>query len=278
MPPNESSLVMLVTGAGSGIGRHLTGALSSRGHRLLATDVNLSALEAAAKADGWSPSAVKLCKLDIRLPAEWETAKALALQSFSRLDVLLNVAGYLKPGNSWELEASEIDKHFDINVKGLMHGTRAIGAHFVGQKSGHIINIGSLASLAPVPGLCLYSASKFAVRGFSLATAQELKLHNVFVSLVMPDAVQTPMLDLQVDFEEAALTFSGARALTVQDIEKVVIDEVLVNKPLEVALPFARAAAARLADFMPGMASRLIPLLSKKGMKAQAQLKKDRKP
>jgi 3-oxoacyl-[acyl-carrier protein] reductase len=129
-----------------------------------------------------------------------------------------------------------------------------------------------------VPGVCLYSASKFAVRGFSLATAQELKPHNVFVSVVLPDAVQTPMLDLQVDFHEAALTFSGAKALTVQDIENVLVNEVLPNKPLEVALPFARGAVARLADLMPGVASRLIPLLSKKGLKAQEQLKKERKP
>ena len=277
MAPNESSLVMLVTGAGSGIGRHLTGALSARGHRILATDINLAALEAAARADGWKEGAVKLQKLDIRHPAEWEAAKGRALEAFSRLDVLLNVAGYLKPGHSWELEASEIDKHLDINVKGLMHGTRVVGAHFVGQRSGHIINIGSLASLAPVPGLSLYSASKFAVRGFSLATAQELKPHNVFVTVVLPDAVQTPMLDLQVDFDEAALTFSGAKALTVQDIEAVVID-VLTSKPLEVALPFARGAVARLADLMPGVASRLIPLLAKKGMKTQEQLKRDRKP
>ena len=277
MAPNESSLVMLVTGAGSGIGRHLTGSLSARGHRILATDINLAALEAAARADGWKEGAVKLLKLDIRHPAEWEAAKGRALEAFSRLDVLLNVAGYLKPGHSWELEASEIDKHLDINVKGLMHGTRVVGAHFVGQRSGHIINIGSLASLAPVPGLSLYSASKFAVRGFSLATAQELKPHNVFVTVVLPDAVQTPMLDLQVDFDEAALTFSGAKALTVQDIEAVVID-VLTSKPLEVALPFARGAVARLADLMPGVASRLIPLLAKKGMKTQEQLKRDRKP
>lgn len=269
---------MLLTGAGSGIGRHLTGAFSSRGHRILATDINMPALEAAAKADKWSESAVKLHRLDIRSPVEWESAKGRALEAFGRLDVLLNVAGYLKPGHSWELEAVEIDRHFDINVKGLMHGTRVVGAHFVAQKSGHIINIGSLASLAPVPGLCLYSASKFAVRGFSLATAQELKPHNVFVSVVLPDAVQTPMLDLQVDFDEAALTFSGAKALTVQDIENVLVNDVLPNKPLEVALPFTRAAAARLADLLPGVASRLIPLLSKKGLKTQEQLKRERKP
>src|SRR4051812_41894078 len=108
MPPNESSLVMLLTGAGSGIGRHLTGALSGRGHRILATDINLAGLEAAASADRWDPAAVKLSRLDIRAPAEWEHAKAKALQEFGRIDVLLNVAGYLKPGHSWELEASEV--------------------------------------------------------------------------------------------------------------------------------------------------------------------------
>jgi len=269
---------MLLTGAGSGIGRHLTGALSSRGHRVLATDVNVVALAQAAKADRWSEASVQQAALDIRVPAQWEAAKARALQAFGRVDVLLNVAGYLKPGHSWEVEAVEIDRHFDINVKGLMHGTRVVGAHFVAQRSGHIINIGSLASLAPVPGLCLYSASKFAVRGFSLATALELRPHNVFVTVMLPDAVKTPMLDLQVDFHEAALTFSGARPLTVEDIEHVLVNDVLPNKPLEVAMPFTRGAVARLADLMPGVAAKLIPLLSKKGLKAQEAMKKERNP
>ncbi len=201
-----------------------------------------------------------------------------ALAHFGRVDVLMNVAGYLKPGFVHQLDAAEVDKHLDINTKGLIHGCRVIGRHFAAQKSGHIVNIGSLASLAPVAGLNLYVASKYAVRGFTLAIAQELAPHHVHVSLVMPDAVQTPMLDLQVDYAEAAMTFSGPRALTVQDIERVLIEEVLPNRPLEVTIPMTRGLIARFATFMPGTAMSLGPTFNSQGRKKQEALKALRAP
>jgi NADP-dependent 3-hydroxy acid dehydrogenase YdfG len=269
----HDSSVMLLTGAASGIGRHLAKALSNRGHRLLATDVNLEGLDKAANDDGWNAERVKRFRLDVRSPENWEQALKAVLDAFGRLDVLLNVAGYLKPGQAHAVEAAEVDRHFDINVKGVVHGTRVVAKHFVEKKAGHIVNVGSLASLAPVPGLCLYSASKFAVRGFSLATAQELQPHGVHVSLLMPDAVQTPMLDLQVHHADAALTFSGAQALTVEDIELALVEEILPKKLLELALPTGRGVLAKFALVMPGAAAALRPMLEKKGRAAQEKLK-----
>ena len=270
------SRVHLLTGAASGIGRHLAGVLAGLGDRVLATDVNAAALEAASEADRWPAAQVRTFKLDVRMRAEWEAALAEALAAFGRIDVLLNVAGYLKPGNCWELEHGDVDRHFDINVKGLAQGTVVVGAHFVKQRAGHIVNVGSLASLAAAPGLALYSASKFAVRGFSIASAQELEPHGVAVSLLMPDAVKTPMLDLQVDFPQAALTFSGDRALTVEDISRVLIEHVLPERPLEVTVPLGRGVLARFADALPGVAMKIAPMLRKKGLEAQEKLKSQR--
>jgi|APLak6261675434_1056106.scaffolds.fasta_scaffold03237_2 3-oxoacyl-[acyl-carrier protein] reductase len=266
--------VFLLTGCASGIGRHLTRALSSLGHQVMATDVNEAGLDDAARLDGWDAARVQRRRLDVRDPAQWHAALEATLKTFGRLDVLLNIAGYLKPGWSWEIDAGEIDRHLDINVKGVIHGVTVVGRHFVAQKKGHVINIGSLASLAPVPGLGLYSASKFAVRGFTLAAAQELLPHGVKVTLLMPDAVQTPMLDLQVDYEQAAMTFSGPRALTVDDIERALLDEVLPNAPLELTLPFSRGAVARLATFLPAAVIKLGPLFIKKGRAAQEKRKR----
>ncbi|MEW6430905.1 MAG: SDR family oxidoreductase [Myxococcota bacterium] len=266
--------VFLVTGCASGIGRHLAGAIARRGDRVLATDVNAQGLDAAAKADGWDAAQVARATLDVRDERAWEAAVARALEAFGRLDVLLNVAGYLKPGYSHQLDAAEVDRHFDINAKGVVHGVRVVGRHFVAQRAGHVVNIGSLASMAPVPGLCLYSASKFAVRGFTLAAAQELAPHGVKVTLVMPDAVQTPMLDLQVGYEEAAMTFSGSNPLTVGDIERALFEVVLPKAPLELPLPFTRGALARLSTFLPAAVVRLAPLFTKKGRARQEALKK----
>lgn len=266
--------VFLLTGCASGIGRHLTRALSNLGHRVLATDVNEAGLAAAAQQDGWKPESVKRQVLDVRDRAQWEAALASCLAHFGRLDVLLNIAGYLKPGWTWEIDQAQIDRHLDINVKGVMHGVHVVGKHMVERKHGHIINIGSLASLAPVPGLSLYSSSKFAVRGFTLAAAQELAPHGVKVTLVMPDAVQTPMLDLQVDYEQAAMTFSGPKALTVEDIERALLDEVLPHAPLELPIPFSRGAMARLATFLPAAVVKLAPLFTKKGRAEQEKRKR----
>jgi 3-oxoacyl-[acyl-carrier protein] reductase len=268
---DAATQVFLLTGAASGIGRHLAGALSARGHRVLATDVDAEALARARAADNWATDSVVSCGLDVRSVAQWEDALAAALRSFGRVDVLLNVAGYLKPGAGWAASTEEVDRHIDVNFKGMVHGTRIIGRHFVDKRAGHIINFGSLASLASVGGLTLYCATKFAVRGFSLASAQEMSEHGVAVTLVMPDAVQTPMLELQLDYPEAAITFSGGRPLGVEDIERLLVEVVLPRQPLEVSIPFLRGVLAMLATLFPGLTPALAPALARKGRAVQVR-------
>jgi len=265
---------MLLTGCASGIGRHLTAALSARGHRILATDVDDKALAAEAERRGWSAERVQLRKLDVRSEADWEAAMDAAATAFGEIDVVLNIAGALRPGYVHELAAKDIELHLDVNVKGVVLGTRAAARRMIPAKKGHIINIGSLASLVAVPGLSLYSASKFAVRGFSLAAATELSRYGVSVTIIMPDAVATPMLELQVDYAEAAMTFSGDKPLTVEDIERLVVEEVLPQRPLEVVLPRSRGALARLANAAPRLTQRLAPLFLRKGLRKQAEIKR----
>jgi 3-oxoacyl-[acyl-carrier protein] reductase len=265
---------ILLTGCASGIGRHLVGALLARGHRVVATDIAEEKLRACAEADRWSTRDLRLAPLDVRSAEDWETALDLGEQAFGPIDVVMNVAGALRPGWVHTITPGDVDLHLDVNVKGTMLGTRAASARMVPRRKGHIINIGSLASLAPVPGIALYSASKFAVRGFSLAAATELRPHGVAVTLVMPDAVETPMLDLQVHFEEAAMTFSGDKPLTVRDIARVILEEVLPRRPLEVTIPASRGLLARVANTAPGLSRVLAPVLVKKGRARQEAVKR----
>ena len=268
------SPVTVITGSASGIGLHLTTVLAGRGHRVIATDLNERGLHEASEKNRWSDANVLIEKLDVTNESDWESVLDRAESAFGRVELLLNVAGALKPGKVVDLEARDIDLHLTVNVKGTVLGTRAAARRMVSAGSGHIVNIGSLASLAPVPGLSLYCASKFAVRGFTLAAATELAEYGVAVSLVMPDAVQTPMLDLQVAYEEAALTFSGSRPLTVDEIVQVIVDEVLAKRPLEVTVPLGRGLLARAANAAPGMSQLLYPMLKKKGLAAQAKAKR----
>ena len=272
------SKVMLITGAASGIGRRLAERYASPpggGAKVVAADLDLTGLERVAADNRWDPEQVTCVALDVRDPAAWDTAVQMAVERWGRLDVLMNVAGVLMPGYVWELTPAQVDLHFDVNVKGVVYGTRAAASVMKPLGAGHIINLGSLSALVPVSGLTLYSASKFAVRGFSLAAAQDLAPHGVSLTVIHPDAVQTPMLDLQVDYEQAALTFSGSRALSVDEV-RLAVDKALAGKPMEIVLPLGRGLLAKMTTVAPGMATRIAGRFRVKGRQAQEKIKMGR--
>ena len=262
----------LVTGAAGGIGRQLVDDLVARDARVLATDIDVDAL----RDRGWPPGQVGVRALDVRDPGAWDAAIDEVCARFGRLDVLVNVAGVLTPVWVHELEVETVHAIVDINFKGVVFGIRAAARRMVEQGAGHIINVASLSALAPIPGLAMYSASKYGVRAFSLAAAQELRAHGVRVSVLCPDAVQTPMLELQEDHDEAALTFSG-RVLTPADVSRAILERVLPRAPLEVFLPRGRGWMARFADVFPTIAFSLRPLLERRGRARQRRLRARRK-
>lgn len=265
--------VIWLTGCASGVGLHLTGAFLQRGYRVVATDINIEELERLAGQQKWDRRNVLIIKLDVTSQDNWQSAYKKIITQWGQIDRLLNIAGYLKPGYVHETNSDEIDKHIDINVKGLIIGSQLVAKHMVKQGHGHIINIASLAGLAPIPGIALYSTSKFAVRGFSLALAQELKTHGVQVTVICPDAIQTPMLNLQEDYDEAALTFSGPKALSVENIESAIFSNAIPNTPLEISLPWHRGALAKFGNAFPKVSSVLTEILKKQGKKAQQKRK-----
>ena len=259
---------ILVTGCASGIGHALVGALLEAGHRVLATDRVLPPLQAAAREWPAAGERLELRALDVTDPLAWEAAVAAARQRFGGLDVLVSVAGVLVPGWAHELTDEAVDLQLDVNVKGVVHGARAVVPGMIAQGHGHIVNVASLAALAPVPGLAVYCASKHAVRGFSLSMALELRSHGIAVTVVCPDAVQTPMLDVQRDVEAAAMTFSGPRVLTVREVSEAIV-RALDERPIELLLPPSRGWLAKLAELAPSSGRVLEPLLRWQGRRKQ---------
>lgn len=268
-----SDKVVFLTGCASGLGLHLAQRFLDDGDRVVATDINLEGLKAQAQSRRWSPDKVSLHRLDVTSWTQWQQVMADTLAAWKKIDVLANVAGYLKPGRIHETAVEEIDRHLDINVKGLILGSKLAAEQMVKQGRGHIINIASLAGVAPIPGISLYSTSKFAVRGFTLALAQELKPLGVNATVICPDAIETPMLTLQEDYEEAALTFSGKHTLTVEQVADLILGKVLKEAPPEVLLPEWRGVLAKVGSAMPGLSFRLGSLLGKAGRSEQARRK-----
>lgn len=267
--PDFNGKVVIITGAAGGIGQELVRLLSAAGALIVATDVDEVALKKLATRN------VTTMGLDVRSSAEWEKVFKTATKLGSPY-ALINAVGVLKPGYIDTISSQDIDFHMDINVKGVMIGSSIAAREFKRSGHGHIINIASLAGVAPIPGIALYSASKFAVRGFTLALAAELKEHGVYATVVCPDAVKTPMLDLQKDYPEAALTFSGPSPLTAADVAQAIVNVVGKNQ-LEVTLPFWRGVFAKTASALPAVAPMIIEALTRSGLEKQSKyIKGDR--
>jgi NAD(P)-dependent dehydrogenase (short-subunit alcohol dehydrogenase family) len=116
---------------------------------------------------------------------------------FGRIDVLVNNAGYGQLGLFEESTAADAQAQFDTNVFGLFHVTRAVLPVMRQQRSGRVLNISSIAGMRGRTGTALYSASKFAVEGFSEALAQEVAAFGILVTIVQPGAFRTDFLDGQ---------------------------------------------------------------------------------
>jgi 3-oxoacyl-[acyl-carrier protein] reductase len=253
----------LLTGCAGGIGRQVAQVLVSRGERVIATDIDEQALARAA--EDWRSDQLVLARLDVTDDEGWQRLVRDAVDRWGRLDVLYNIAGFLMPGWVHEIALRDIDRHLDINVKGVMLGTRIAAEQMVLQGAGHIVNVASMAAYAPIPGLSLYSASKYAVRAFSLAAATELADRGVAVTVLCPDAVATPMLDKQKAYDEASMTFTAPRILTAEEVAAVLTGSILRDRPLEVAIPRRRKWLARAADLVPEAGRWMKPLMERTG-------------
>lgn len=269
-----SERVCLVSGAASGIGRRLATTLVQRGYRVMALDSNAQALDALFAERGWNGSSRILKRVhDVRDSAGWEGVLDALESELGPLDLMLNVAGTLKPGYIHRVESVDIDRQIDINTKGVMYATNAAAKRMVPRRSGHILNIASLAGITPVPGLSIYSASKHAVRGFTLSIAYELRPHGVSVSVVCPDAVETPMLELQTTYDEAAATFGGGRGLTLDEIETAIL-ETIAKRPIEKVVPIpgtGRGILSKLANTFPALMGLGLSRTLDSGRRAQAK-------
>jgi NAD(P)-dependent dehydrogenase (short-subunit alcohol dehydrogenase family) len=189
--------IAIVTGGGSGIGEALCRALAARGDTVVVADIDGAAAERVAGDIGGQSTAARAiaAKVDVR---DYDAVKALVddtVAAHGRLDLIVNNAGIGIGGDVLELTVAHWDRIIDINLRGVVHGVQAAYPVMARQRSGHIVNIGSVAGLTPPPYLTPYVATKHAVVGLSLALRGEARAHKVGVTVVCPGWTDTPILD-----------------------------------------------------------------------------------
>ena len=183
---------IIITGASSGIGEATARALAHAGHRLVLAARRKELLEALVRDLNPSGKRVIGVVCDVTKLDDLGALVTRARAEFGAVQVLINNAGVDSGGQKWWLEgASEVDKVMATNVTAMFNLTRLVLPEMLGNRNGHIINIGSVAGRLAVGSL--YSASKFAVRGLSLSLRRELLGTGVNVSLIAPGFIRTAM-------------------------------------------------------------------------------------
>jgi NAD(P)-dependent dehydrogenase (short-subunit alcohol dehydrogenase family) len=225
---------VLVTGAASGLGAALTAAFRARGDEVLATDVSPS-----------SDPPMDL-HLDITSDDDWAEALARVEATWGGLDVLVNNAGVAGGGRIDVATMDEWEWITGINLFGVVRGTRTFTPLFKRQRSGHVVNVASLAGLVHPAGMGSYNAVKAAVVAFTETVGHELASYGVHATAVCPSYFRTNLLASMRGKDEAVGTIVGrlvdSSPVSADDIAAAVLEG--IDRGDELILPDEAARAA----------------------------------
>ena len=223
--------VIVVTGAGSGIGRALTRALLARGARVAAVDLRRPGLEETA-ALAEAGEALSLHEADISDVTAVAALPEAVIAYHGAVDGLINNAGIIQPFVPFaELDDAVIDKVLRVNLYGPIRMLRAFLPHLAQRPEAHIVNVSSMGGFMPFPGQTMYGASKAAVKLLTEGLYAELADTPIRVSLVMPGAVDTGIsANSGVEMKGAKAQDSAMKPLPAEDAARIILDGMEANR------------------------------------------------
>lgn len=185
--------VVVITGASSGLGEAAVRRLARDGAKLVLGARRLDRLQALAKEFSLGQDAV--VQTDVTEVDQVKRLVNRAVEKHGRIDVLINNAGLMPHSPLERGKVEDWDRMIDVNIKGVLYGIAAALPYMKAQKSGHIINVSSVAGHKVGPGGAVYSATKHAVRVISEGLRQEVKPYNIRSTVISPGMVATELPD-----------------------------------------------------------------------------------
>ena len=229
MSSNIEGKVVVITGARSGLGEATARLLCAQGASVVLGARRVDRLQSLAdELTGRGGKALAVAT-DVTHCEQVKRLVDAAVQTFGRIDVMINNAGLMQQSLLERLKIDEWDRMIDVNIKGVLYGIAAALPYMKQQKAGHFINVSSVAGHKVGPGFAVYAATKHAVRALSEGLRQEVKPYNIRTTVISPGAVATELPD----------------SITEPDIAEA------VRKRYEIAIPadsFARAVVFAISQ------------------------------
>jgi NADP-dependent 3-hydroxy acid dehydrogenase YdfG len=240
MSNNIEGKAVVITGASSGLGEAAARHLSAEGATVVLGARRLERIQALAEELTRSGGKALAVATDVTQCDQVKKLVDAAVQTYGRVDVMLNNAGLMPLSPLERLKVDEWDQMIDVNIKGVLYGIAAALPHMKQQKAGHIINVSSVAGHKVRAGGSVYAATKFAVRALSEGLRQEVKPYNIRTTVISPGVVVSELpssatepdvaANLEKMYRELGIpadSFARAVAFAMSQPEDVDINEIL---------------------------------------------------
>jgi NADP-dependent 3-hydroxy acid dehydrogenase YdfG len=240
MSHNIEGKVVVITGASSGLGEATARLLSAQGASVVLGARRIDRLRVLADELSRRGGKALAVPTDVIQCDQVKRLVDAAVQTYGRIDVMINNAGLMPQALLERLKIDEWNRMIDVNIKGVLYGIAAALPHMKQQKAGHFINVSSVAGHRVGPGFAVYAATKYAVRALSEGLRQEVKAYNIRTTVISPGAVATELPNTVTDpqaaerirkfYAEVAIpaeSFARAVAFAMSQPEEVDVNEIL---------------------------------------------------
>ena len=240
MHHNIEGKVVVITGASSGLGEATARLLSAQGASVVLGARRIDRLRVLADELSRRGGKALAVPTDVVQCDQVKRLVDAAVQTYRRIDVMINNAGLMPQALLERLKIDEWNQMIDVNIKGVLYGIAAALPHMKQQKAGHFINVSSVAGHRVGPGFAVYAATKYAVRALSEGLRQEVKPYNIRTTVISPGAVATELPNTVTDpqaaerirkfYAEVAIpaeSFARAVAFAMSQPEEVDVNEIL---------------------------------------------------
>jgi NADP-dependent 3-hydroxy acid dehydrogenase YdfG len=236
MTDNISGKVIVITGASSGMGAAAATYLGARGASVVLGARRADRIEALAAEIAKTGGKATAVATDVTKREDVRKLVETAVDTYGRIDVLINNAGVMPLSPLDRLNVNEWDQMIDVNIKGVLYGIAAALPYMKAQKSGHVINLASVAGHKLFAGSAVYSATKFAVRALSDGLRQEMAPYNIRTTIISPGAVKTELLEhiSEKDVQKANQDYVGEVGVPAETFARLVA--FAINEPADVGI------------------------------------------